>query len=129
MSLSNISCFSSRVIHGAEFPLHLSFSLEEHDCTCQQHIQKFVSIYSPCIVWVTFSFKKVQRCHWNVISKAYWIEFFETSTCFNIWSRFRQRLIFLIAYNDHLSQGQIPHHGKMFEDRLLEASQLCYVCL
>ena len=32
-----------------------------------------------------------------VISKAYWIEFFETSTCFNIWSRFRQRWIFLIA--------------------------------
>ena len=40
MSLSNISCFSSRVIHGAEFPLDLSFSLEEHDCTCQQHIPK-----------------------------------------------------------------------------------------
>ena len=82
--------------------LYSLFRLEEH--YYQQCIQKFVSISSNAFLG-HFQLQQgtmVLCCQdaitMIVISKAYWIEFFETSTCFNIWSRFRQRWIFLIAY-------------------------------
>lgn len=53
--LSNMSCFSSGVIHGAEVPLTL-FSFKGA-------LLSAMHVNIPCLIWVVFSFNKVPRGH------------------------------------------------------------------
>ena len=116
---------------GQNFP-YSPFSLEEHNC--QQEYSKicfhiphalFLSLsaarrYHSAIAW---TFLKLNRSNFlkHLLVLIFGVDLGRLIFPFFFYLHTRD--------NDHLSKSQIPHYGKLFEDHLLETSQLCNVCL